>query len=158
MADKNTINDLIMLADKADKDGKHSIAHNIDLTIKKLAQISIGELVSFADYLDKNGLHSFADEIDGLIKQSESENDTAHVLSTRHCPDHNGVQTFRIAESVYQCPMDGKVYNYGAGYVNYNGQHILGGSVSEQTPSASDYGGIPSRTYDSRHSLLNNIG
>jgi hypothetical protein len=78
-------------------------------------------------------------------------------LSTRYCPDHHGVQAIRISERIYQCPIDGKTYNYGTGYINYQGQIVPGGSVAEQTPNTSDTGGIPMRFYDSRQSILNRI-
>lgn len=78
-------------------------------------------------------------------------------LKTRYCPDHNGVQTQRIGESVYQCPLDKKVYNYETGYTNYKGEHIPGGSVSHQTPATSDYFAVPSRVFDSRENLMNPI-
>ena len=78
-------------------------------------------------------------------------------LSTRYCPDHMGVQAARISEHIYQCPLDGKVYNYETGYVNYQGQKVLGGSVAEQTPPTSDFGGIPTQIYDSRQNVINTI-
>jgi hypothetical protein len=68
-----------------------------------------------------------------------------------------GVQAARISEHIYQCPLDGKVYNYETGYVNYQGQKVLGGSVAEQTPPTSDFGGIPTQIYDSRQNVINTI-
>lgn len=33
-------------------------------------------------------------------------------LSTRYCPDHHGVSTYRKSDVEWQCPIDGKSYNY----------------------------------------------
>ena len=138
---------------------------------------AVEELTIVADYLDKNGLCCLADMVDRtselLMKCAtyipKMRNNQAPVesepmlpphetnLSTRYCPDHVGVQAARIAEHIYQCPLDGKVYDYETGYVNYQGQRVLGGSVAEQTPATSDYGGIPMRVYDSRQNVLNSI-
>ena len=79
------------------------------------------------------------------------------TLNTRYCPDHNGVQSVRIGERTYQCPLDKKIYNYETGYTNYKGENIPGGSVANQTPESSDYFAAPSRIFDSRDSLMNPI-
>lgn len=141
---------------------------------------SADDLVRVADYLDVNGFTCLADTVDVaaelLVKcadytyvprmrgdMDETKNPDSikppHEanLSMRYCPDHVGVQTARVAEHVYQCPLDGKVYNYQTGYVNYQGQRVLGGSVAEQTPPTSDFGGVPMRVFDSRQSILNTI-
>jgi len=135
------------------------------------------ELARTADYLDESGFCCLADVMDKaselLVKcatyipkmRSNQEPTEAEPiqppregnLSTRYCPDHVGVQASRIAEHIYQCPLDGKIYNYETGYVNYQGQRVLGGSVAEQTPPTSDFGGTPVQVYDSRQSVLNNI-
>lgn len=76
-------------------------------------------------------------------------------LQTRYCPDHNGVQTTRIGERTYQCPLDKKVYNYETGYTDYKGEHVPGGSIAQQTPGSSDYFATPSRIFDTRDNLMN---
>ena len=43
------------------------------------------------------------------------------------------------------------------GYINYEGKKIPGGSIAEQTPSQTNYGGISMRTYDSRSDVVNKI-
>ena len=143
------------------------------LNIGKAA--SLEEIIEFADYLDEIGAYSLADVVTNsvfvLVKKAyipKLRNEVGEPelpiqplregsLSTRYCPDHRGVQAIRVAERTYQCPIDGKVYNYETGYVNYQGQQVPGGSIAEQTPMTSNYGGIPMRIYDSRQSVLNRI-
>ena len=140
---------------------------------------SLESLIKFANYLDAEGLYDLANIVDESIfivkkaedygffpkngKSSVKEEDpiikplNESSLSTRYCPDHNGVQSFRISQNIYQCPIDGKKYNYEMGYINYEGQNVPGGSVAAQTPTTSDFGGIPMRIYDSRSDVLNRI-
>jgi hypothetical protein len=116
----------------------------------------VQELIKLADFSDEIGAYELADELDKIaeeIIQPPSEG----TLSTRYCPDHNGVQAVRISERVYQCPIDGKIYNYETGYTNYKGQKVPGGSIAAQTPTTSDFGGIPMRIYDSRQNILNRV-
>jgi len=143
-------------------------------------EVSSKVMLKIADSLDKRGLSDLADIVDesALIihrasdygffpkhkKQQVVDAEEAPVqmpcegsLSTRYCPDHNGAQAIRIGEHIYQCPIDGKKYNYETGYVNYEGQIVPGGSVAAQTPTTSDYGGIPMRIYDSRSDVLNRL-
>ena len=140
------------------------------------ARENIKQLVKFANFLDEQNAFSLADkvtEVAVLIKQAyipkmrgatmEKQEEEVMLplnessLSTRYCPDHIGIQAIRIAEHVYQCPIDGKIYDYRSGYTNYKGQRVPGGSVSEQTPTSSDYGGIPMRVYDSRQNVINTL-
>jgi hypothetical protein len=124
-------------------------------------------LIKLADYFDKNGDFNSANIIDkaaNLLCSSKEKKEEPIIqqpykgsLSTRYCPDHVGTPTVRIAEYIYQCPLDGKVYDYMSGYTNYKGEKVLGGSVAEQTPSTSDFGGIPMRIYDGRQNILNTI-
>jgi len=152
--------DLILLADYLDESGLGDLADIVD-DLVKTASISTTEEVG--NYLDENGFYCLADTIDkacSVIKVAIEEpiqRPAEGMLSSRYCPDHRGTQAVRIAEHIYQCPLDGKVYNYEAGYVNYKGQAVVGGSVAEQTPPTSDFGGIPMRIYDSRQNILNRI-
>jgi hypothetical protein len=138
---------------------------------------SVYYLVKVADYFDQHGAPRLADkttEVAELMKGAygfvpRSRNDMPEepeqlikprnegALSTRYCPDHRGLQTVRVSESVYQCPVDGKMYNYNSGYVDYQGQRVPGGSVAEQTPSTRSYSSVPMRIYDSRSNILNRI-
>jgi hypothetical protein len=59
-------------------------------------------------------------------------------LSTRYCPDHPGAQFARIADCVYQCELDKKMYNFKEGFETMKGNKIPGGTVSEQTRSLGD--------------------
>jgi hypothetical protein len=56
-----------------------------------------------------------------------------HELDTRYCPDHAGVSAVRVGERRVQCPLDGKIYDYTAGYNTLDGNKVPGGDVSEQT-------------------------
>ncbi len=58
----------------------------------------------------------------------------SHALSTRYCPDHPGVSISRIADRVYQCSLDHKVYNFETGYTTAKGNKVPGGGVDMQTP------------------------
>jgi hypothetical protein len=133
------------------------------------------DLINFADHLDKYGAYALADkvtEVACLIKTAyipkmKDEIKTDEVLeklppnkaslSSRYCPDHVGVQVFRIADDSVQCPIDGKVYNYFNGYVNYKGQQVQGGSVKNQTPNSTNYGGVPAQVFDSKVNILNTM-
>ena len=53
-------------------------------------------------------------------------------LSTRHCPDHPGVPFFRVADYVYQCSLDHKIYDFKDGFSTLKGNAVPGGSVSNQ--------------------------
>lgn len=167
--------DLIALADDLDRCGLFDAADVVDGIIDGTA--TPGEFADVTDCLDESGLHNLANMMDGIsaslvkcgtyipkMRDSQPTGPAEPIqpphegnLSTRYCPDHVGVQAARIAEYIYQCPLDGKIYNYQMGYVNYQGQRVLGGSVAEQTPPTSDYGGIPMRVYDSRQNVLNSI-
>jgi hypothetical protein len=131
-----------------------------------------GRLVAMAQLLDDRGEHARADLMDATADyvrrfaddgQRQEQQDSSPFkplnetpLSTRYCPDHIGVQTSRISQHAVQCPLDGRVYNYEAGYVDYDGQKVPGGSVAAQTPSVMPYG-IPNRMYDSRQSVINTM-
>jgi len=121
----------------------------------------IMDIIKLAEFSDTLGAHLLANELDIIAEEELNSNpiqppNEGH-LSTRYCPDHNGTQATRVSERIYQCPIDGKVYNYEIGYKNYQGQRVPGGSISAQTPTTSNYGGIPMRVYDSRQSILNRI-
>lgn len=130
---------------------------------------AIKELVSLADKMDVEGQYVLADAlgyaahiINKFSNEEEKENKSPikpgylSALSTRYCPDHIGVQAIRVADRTYQCPIDGRTYDYESGYTDYNGQKIPGGSISNQTPSSTPYQ-LPQRLYDSRQYVLNTI-
>ena len=54
-------------------------------------------------------------------------------LSTRTCPDHPGSQLARVGESMWQCSLNHKIYNYETGFQLENGAKVPGGDVSLQT-------------------------
>lgn len=59
-------------------------------------------------------------------------------LSTRSCPEHPGAPLQRVGDSVYQCTMDKKVYDFQAGYTSLKGNKIPGGDVSLQSQMMND--------------------
>lgn len=54
-------------------------------------------------------------------------------LSTRYSPDMPGVSLMRIGESVYQCPVTKKIYDFRSGYTTSKGNVVPGSDVSNQT-------------------------
>ena len=76
----------------------------------------------------------------------------SHALSTRYCPNHIGVSLSRICEGLFQCSIDGEIFNWETGW-NENGKAVPGGSVSSQTPNSSEYS-VPNRIFDSREKAL----
>jgi len=76
------------------------------------------------------------------------------ALNTRHCPEHIGVSLGRVGELTYQCALDGKIYNWEAGWEDYDGNKHPGGSVAGQTPGSTDYA-IPHRLFDTRENIMN---
>lgn len=53
-------------------------------------------------------------------------------LNTRYCPDHPGAQIARVGESMWQCDLDKKTYNFATGFELNNGSKVPGGEVSQQ--------------------------
>lgn len=76
-------------------------------------------------------------------------------LSTRTCPDHPGAQMIRVADYIFQCSLDKKMYNYQAGYISMKGNKVPGGDVSLQSQSLTDRP-IEHLSFDTRESKLNN--
>ncbi len=58
------------------------------------------------------------------------------VVNTGKCPDHPMTRLARVVdtEGVYQCPLDGKKYDFINGFTKNNGEVIQGASVAEQIP------------------------
>jgi len=75
-----------------------------------------------------------------------------HPLSTRTCPDHAGAQMARVGDSMWQCDLDKKVYNYQTGYTDEKGNKVPGGDVSAQTPDSYP---TPQNQFDNRETRLN---
>lgn len=154
---------LIVVADELDQKQHVDLANKMDEIIEKSREnLSVVEdLVDAADKLDQDNEPLLAAALDGMLgimKTAEEQTVPGHerTLSTRYCPDHRGVQVVRIAENTYQCPLDGSIYNYEAGFQNYKGQIVPGGSVAGQTPDTSDFG-VPMRFFDSRDTILRSM-
>jgi len=56
----------------------------------------------------------------------------AHPRDSRTCPDHAGALVARVGPGVYQCSIDGKVYDFNQGFALESGQKVMGGSVADQ--------------------------
>lgn len=56
------------------------------------------------------------------------------TLHSRYCPDHSGVSLYRLADNVFQCPLDRAVYDYGKGFTTQDGKEHSGGNVADMTP------------------------
>lgn len=130
------VRELVALADRLDAEGKHTLADLADRA---------------ADMVSK-----FADKDKAESSQPPIKPGRLSSLSTRYCPDHHGVQAVRVAERVYQCPIDGRMYDYESGYVNYSGQRVPGGSIANQTPASTPYA-LPQRLFDSRQNIMNTL-
>lgn len=55
-------------------------------------------------------------------------------VQTRYCPDHPGTMLARVADKVYQCPLDKRMYDFSKGFETDDGEKHLGGDVAEMTP------------------------
>lgn len=79
-----------------------------------------------------------------------------HPLQTRYCPNHIGVSMSRVGEGIYQCSLDGHIYDFNAGFTLENGDKIPPSSISNQTEMATPYAS-PARIFDSRQNIINTI-
>lgn len=159
----------VVIAKCADyMDGRNKIASDILDKVLKIALEDIpgryGPISQFSRQEHSDMVYNTESTLPKQEKRKRNDQpnikeygEAGNQLNTRYCPDHNGVQTVRVGERVYQCPLDKKTYNYETGYTNYKGENIPGGSVAHQTPEDSDYFAIPSRIFDSRDSLMNPI-
>ena len=124
-----------------------------------MANNTLEGLVKLANRLDDMGHYALADKVTEIAQMVKIANEVQPphegTLSTRYCPDHRGVQAARIGQHTYQCPLDGKIYNYEEGYTNYEGQIVPGGSVAEQTPRSFNHGGVPMRFFDPKYNAIN---
>jgi len=105
------------------------------------------ERVDREGYKDENNVHTMQPMKEAMEKEA---------ASTRYCPEHIGVTMGRVGEATYQCPLDGKTYNWEVGFTDYDGKHHEGGSVAAQTPDSTGYE-IPHRIFDSRENILNRV-
>jgi hypothetical protein len=72
-------------------------------------------------------------------------------LSARTCPDHSGAPLIRIGETVWECSLDHRNYDFSAGFTTLNGNRVAGGSVSEQTSLTND---VSHAIFDTREQRL----
>ena len=79
-----------------------------------------------------------ADAVKAIRDQVRSYRPLETALSTRYCPDHPGNQVRRIADYVYQCGLDKKIYNYQEGFTTEKGNKVPGSDVARQSYSLGD--------------------
>jgi hypothetical protein len=172
------IDTLAGIADRLDGIGAIEAADKVDNFIKKCAEENQEDFLNYQGE-DKDSEQSKRYDTkhhhDMLVRAPKNDNarvdlegkENHHVkaqqsspnnmpLNTRYCPDHIGVSVSRVGENTYQCPLDGKIYNYETGWEDYDGNKHPGGSVAEQTPDASGYG-IPHRIFDTRENIINSV-
>lgn len=175
----NIINTLINIADSLDAKGDLNKAQIVDLFLKQAAEKVNNPYDYSVNWKEENPKTDQSKRYDSKyhhslqvsepekkqqrLKQKQYNSPSAkpygpmtHALSTRHCPDHIGVGLKRVGEGIYQCMLDGAIYNYEVGFTDQNGHKVPGGSVATQTPNASEYA-IPSRLFDSRESIMPTI-
>lgn len=100
------------------------------------------ERLNLEGYSDNHHVHSYQN-----VKEA---------ASTRYCPEHIGITMGRVGESTFQCPLDGKMYNWEVGFTDYDGKFHSGGSVSSQTTDSSGVD-VSHRIFDSRDNILNRV-
>lgn len=134
----NVVNTLYNIANSLDKKGLHKEA---DLVTETMVAIAAGEETGFYghDYDDSKRTEP---AVEGY---GYADNPT---LSVANCPDHRGTRLIHVDDSVYQCPIDGKVYNWAEGFTALDGTKYRGGDVASQTPDTPSWGGAPSRWFE----------
>jgi hypothetical protein len=87
-------------------------------------------------------LNKVSETLKALEKSDMMKAPEKHIrpLSTRCCPDHAGQSIFRVGDGVYQCSLDGKIYDFENGYKNIHGETVPGGSVALQSPGIREDG------------------
>lgn len=73
-------------------------------------------------------------------------------LQTRYCPDHPGVGMVHLADYVYQCNLDNKVYDWQAGFTTMKGNKVPGTSATMQTVDHDNHS-QPHSVFNSREQM-----
>lgn len=122
-----------------------------ELRAEKITQDREYKYDGVRELLDE--MHNKKSIADAVKEQVSIRRPLEEPLSTRHSPDHPGVQLLRVTDNVYQDPMTGKMYDYVNGYVTDKGAKIPGSSVENQNP---DTNKNQSRSmFTTREGLLN---
>lgn len=145
------IESLAELANSLDSSGDKELMKQASLIDELLISISAPErAVASKLAKDEEKIKELSDKYYNLNNNLHDVNKTADIakdleevtknyknleapLSTRDCPDHAGVQLFRVGDNVWKCEMDKKEYDFGSGFTLMNGDHVPGGDVSYQT-------------------------
>lgn len=132
------------IADDLDDRGLHKAADMVTETM-----VSIAEETKKADNYGPN----YEDEKrpdPGVKEYGDSGDDgPSPSLSVGTCPDHRGTRLIHVPgqDSVYQCPIDGKIYNWAEGFTDMAGTKYNGGRVDLQTPDSTDWS-TPGRWFE----------
>ena len=114
-----------------------AVPENAVMNAKKAEEAKIDELKKkYQDTKNKlDNMNKVSDSIKDIEKSpvAKKYKILEAPLSTRYCPQHHGFGVIRVGEHRYQCPVDGKIYDYETGFTDIDGSHTPGGSVSEQT-------------------------
>jgi len=130
---------------EAAADGLANIANSLDarglykeanMVTKTLMSIAAGEETGFYghDYDDSKQSEPAVDEYG-------YKNDPS--LSVGTCPDHRGTRLIPVDDRIYQCPIDGKIYNWAEGFTALDGTKYRGGDVAAQTPDSPSWTAAP---------------
>lgn len=150
------IDRLVSMADKLDEIGAVKEAEQIDEFLLKYAK-------EIGPYDSKKRQDELVEQDKKQPRKPEEDHHvhsyqpSGRTLSTRYCPDHLGSMLVRIGPRTYQCPLDGKIYNWESGFTDMEGNNIEGGSVAGQTGNATNYFEVPSRIFESRENIMNSI-
>lgn len=94
-----------------------------------------------------------ANTVKAIDKQVKDFRPLENTLSSRTCPDHPGAQISRVGDDIYQCSMDGKIYNWKEGFTTNNGNKIPGTSINEQTRALGDRA-LEQMSFSTRENVL----
>jgi len=127
------VDTLYNIANSLDKKGLHKEA---DIVTETMVAIAAGEETGFYghDYDDSKQSEPAVDEYG-------YKNDPS--LSVGTCPDHRGTRLIPVDDRIYQCPIDGKIYNWAEGFTALDGTKYRGGDVAAQTPDSPSWTAAP---------------
>lgn len=68
-----------------------------------------------------------------------------HPLSARTCSDHAGALLVHRADSIWQCSIDNKIYDFRNGFKKQDGSEVPGGTVEGSHPEQNESGVFTTR-------------
>lgn len=145
--ESNNLESTVALANEFDASDDPFLQHQAQILDRALLVLAESELSSEQKkYRDRNFDNAYNQPREELakrnriaeIKKSIDANKPKNYrimeagLSARHCPDHPGVSFLRVADYVYQCSLDHKIYDFQEGYSTLKGSNVPGGSIANQ--------------------------